>query len=415
MTRPACRLCRGVSTERLLDLGVQPLANSILRPGDLDRQEPMYPLVVQVCLDCWLVQLEDFARREEIFHADYSYFSSFSTSWLEHAARYATTMIKRLHLGPESFVVEVASNDGYLLKNFVAAGIPVLGVEPSDNVAAAAIAIGVPSKITFFGRNSAADIHEEHGGADLIVCNNVLAHVPDLHDFVGGLAELLKPDGVITIEAPHLLRLLEQSQFDTIYHEHYSYFSLSVLQRLFARFGLEVVDVEELPAHGGSLRMFVLHQGVAAPTEAVSRVVAEERAAHLEETDTYIQFQQKVQTVKEELLAFLADEREGGRSVVAYGAPAKGNTLLNYCGVGTSEIAFTVDASPHKQGHLLPGSHLPIRAPQDLLDAKPDTVLILPWNLRDEIMNQMRAVLDWGGHFAVAVPRLAVLDEGALR
>ncbi len=409
-TATPCRFCAGTEVVPVLDLGEQPLANSYLTTAQVraPELEPKYPLRVRICTQCWLVQLEDFARREDIFNEDYSYYSSFSSTWLSHASDYVEKMTDALDLDGSSLVVELASNDGYLLRNFDARHIPVLGVEPCAGVALAARAIGVRTEIMFFGTEAASQLAASYGHADLIVANNVLAHVPDLNDFVGGIKVLLKPEGTVTIEAPHLLQLLREGQFDTIYHEHYSYFSLAVLCRVFAAHGLAVVNVEELETHGGSLRTFVRHDGAQEVDPNVARVLRAEKACGLESLDTYRQFGTKVESVRDGLRDFLTAAARSGRRVAAYGAPAKGNTLLNYCGVGPSDIEFTVDASPHKQGMYLPGSHIPIGAPQRIRDERPDDVVILPWNLRKEITKQMADAIATGTKFWVAIPSISV-------
>ena len=405
-----CRFCAGTDVVPVLDLGEQPLANSYLTEIQMQEPElePKYPLRVRVCTQCWLVQLEDYARREDIFNDDYSYYSSFSSTWLSHAADYVEKMTGTLDLDRSSLVVELASNDGYLLRNFDARGIPVLGVEPCAGVAGAARAIGVRTEIVFFGTDTASQLAASYGHADLIVANNVLAHVPDLNDFVGGIKVLLKPQGTVTIEAPHLLQLLREGQFDTVYHEHYSYFSLAVLCRVFDAHGLAVVNVEELETHGGSLRTYVRHAGAQDVDPSVDRVLRAEAAGGLEALDTYLEFRTKVESVRDGLRNFLAAATQSGRRVAAYGAPAKGNTLLNYCGIGPSDIEFTVDASPHKQGLFLPGSHIPIGGPQRIRDERPDDVVILPWNLRKEITHQMADAIAAGTNFWVAIPSMNV-------
>jgi SAM-dependent methyltransferase len=404
-----CRSCGAELRHSVVDLGLQPLANSYLEREQLDEPEPVYPLHPYVCDTCWLVQLQEFASPDEIF-SDYAYFSSYSDSWLEHARVYAEEMIDRLGLGPDSLVVEVASNDGYLLRNFVSRGIPVLGIEPAKNVAEHAIAAGVPTEIVFLGRETALELQGRGVAGDLVVGNNVLAHVPDLNDFVSGLATLLAPDGTLTMEFPHLLRLVEEHQFDTIYHEHYSYLSLTAVQHVFARHELAVEDVEELATHGGSLRVFAGHaarnRGAGV---AVERLLERERDAQLLDVRTYERLGRDANAVRDDLVAFLREARGDGRSVVGYGAPAKGNTLLNYCGVKPDLLAYTVDRSPHKQGRFLPGSHVPIHAPEHLLADRPDFVLILPWNLKDEIVEQLSAVREWGGRFVVPIPEVRVL------
>ncbi|CAN5379014.1 class I SAM-dependent methyltransferase [soil metagenome] len=403
-----CRFCGASLRVVFADLGTSPPSNAFLRADQLDQAEAHFPLCAYVCESCWLVQLPAFQRPEEIF-ADYAYFSSYSSTWLAHAERYAAMAKARFGLGPQSLVVEVASNDGYLLRNFQAAGIPVLGIEPAANVAAAANAAGIPTRAVFFGAVTAAGLAAEGQRADLLVGNNVLAHVPDLNDFVAGLAIALKVDGVLTMEFPHLLRLIADNQFDTIYHEHFSYFSLATVRRVFASHGLRIFDVEELDTHGGSLRIFAcLEAAPHASIAAVPALVERERAAGLERRDTYVEFNDSVRRTKRALLAFLIEAKAAGKSVVGYGAPAKGNTLLNFCGVRTDFIDFTVDISPHKQGLFLPGSRIPILAPAAIAEARPDYVLILPWNLKDEIVAQMGHIRDWGGRFVVPVPRLEV-------
>lgn len=406
-----CRFCGQPLSRTLLDLGTSPLANSYLRPEQLTAPEPFYPLRVYLCEACLLAQLPPAARPEEIF-GDYAYFSSYSESWLRHAEQFAETACRRFRLGPASRVVEIASNDGYLLQYFVRRGVPVLGIEPAANVAAAAEARGIPTLTRFFGAALAGEITAERGPADLVVGNNVLAHVPELNDFVAGVKVLLAPGGTATFEFPHLLRLLAEDQFDTVYHEHFSYFSFTTVRRVFAAHGLELFDVEELPTHGGSLRIYARHaEGDGRPASPrVAELLAREKAAGLLDPATYDAFETRVHRVKRDLVRFLLDAQEAGRTVAAYGAPAKGNTLLNYCGVGRDLVAYTVDLSPHKQGLYLPGTRLPIEAPDRLRERRPDYVLILPWNLKEEIVRQMADVRGWGGRFVVAVPRLEVLE-----
>ena len=409
IVRPGCRACGAPLHVSVVDLGLQPLANSYLTAADLDGPEPRYPLHPYVCDRCWLMQLESVATPEQIF-SDYAYFSSYSDSWLEHARTFVVRITERLALGSEHLVVEVASNDGYLLRNFVEREIPVLGIEPAPKVAEHAIANGVPTEIAFFGEEVAEGLRSRGVRADLLIGNNVLAHVPDLHDFVSGLSTLLAPRGTLTMEFPHVLRLLEEAQFDTIYHEHYSYFSLAVVRDVFARHSLAVFEVEELPTHGGSLRIYAAHADDGRPEDgSVADILRRERSADLTSPATYKRLDASARSVKRGLLAFLEEARRVGHTVVAYGAPAKGNTLLNYCGVTTELVPFTVDRSPHKQGLFLPGSHLPIRAPEDMLAAQPDYVLVLPWNLKSEIVQQMAEVRTWGGRFAVPIPELTVL------
>jgi SAM-dependent methyltransferase len=368
--------------------------------------EPFFPLHALACDQCFLVQLEEFETPEAIF-SDYSYFSSYSTSWLEHCRRYVEMATARFGLGRSSQVVELASNDGYLLQYFVERGVRVLGVEPAANVAEVARERGIPTEVAFFGKQVASSLAAKRQ-ADLLIGNNVLAHVPDLNDFVAGIKELLAPRGVVTMEFPHLERLIEERQFDTIYHEHFSYFSLLTVRRVFAAHDLSVFDVEEIPTHGGSLRIYACHADD--PTRKVSDEVrgleAREERAGLTDIETYVAFGGAVQQEKRDILESLIGLKNDGKTIVGYGAPAKGNTLLNFCGIGTDFIEFTADRSPHKQGCFLPGSHIPIRAPEEIERTRPDVVFILPWNLREEIMEQLRFVSDWGGRFLVRAPAL---------
>ena len=406
---PRCRCCGEALSETFADLGMTPMANAFVAPDRAAGMEPFYPLHAMVCGTCRLVQLAEFESPAAIF-SDYLYFSSVSESWLQHAERYAEAMTARLGLGPATPVVEVASNDGYLLRNFVRRGIPVLGVDPAANVAEAARAAGVPTEVAFFGEATARRLRAAHPAPRLMAANNVLAHVPDIHDFVEGFRILLAPEGLATFEFPHLLRLMVENQFDTIYHEHFSYLSLLVVRRLFAEHGLMVREVEELPTHGGSLRVHAVHAGLpgAAPDASVARVIAAERAAGLDDTEAYRRFARGVVEAKCDLMDFLVRARREGKRVAGYGAPAKGNTLLNYCGVGPELLPFTVDRSPHKQGLLLPGTRIPVLAPEAILQERPDYVLILPWNLREEVSRQMAAIRGWGGRFVVPIPRLQV-------
>ncbi len=406
MNELACRFC-GRSLEHVfVDLGLSPLANSFLPADRLDADEPKFPLTVYVCDRCYLVQLPEFETPENIF-SDYAYFSSFADTWLEHVARYAADMTERFALDSDSRVVEVASNDGHLLKNFADRGIPVLGIEPAANVARAAEAIGVPTLVRFFGAELATELAAEGRQADLLAGNNVLAHVPDLNDFVEGMRILLAPGGVLTMEFPHLAQLMAENQFDTIYHEHFSYFSFGTARAVFAAHGLTLFDVEELPTHGGSLRIFGRHEAdTSKPVSArVDELLERESSLGLDDLEHYLSFDQQVRTVKRSLLDFLHGARDAGKAVAAYGAPAKGNTLLNYCGVGTELIAYAVDRSPHKQGLYLPGTHLPIHPTSKVFETRPDYLLILAWNFKDEIMEQMAGIRDWGGEFVVAIPR----------
>lgn len=404
-----CRACTAPLVESVVDLGAQPLANAMIAAQAADRMEPTYPLHAYVCSACRLMQIVDYETPEAIF-SDYTYFSSFSDTWLDHARRYSAAMIDRFGLGPAARVVEVASNDGYMLRWFADAGIPVLGIEPAANVAEVARGKGIPTEALFFGRDTALRLREAGQAADLMAANNVLAHVPDINDFVAGFAVLLKPHGVATFEFPHVLNLIEQVQFDTIYHEHFSYLSLGVVAGLLHRHGLEVFDVEEWPTHGGSLRVFARRPGGpgGAPSPAVAALLAREAGAGLDGPEAYRRFGRRVVDVKANLLEFLVGAHRAGRSVVGYGAPAKGNTLLNFCGVGPEFVAYTVDRSPHKQGRLLPGSRIPVHAPERIAQTRPDYVLILPWNLRDEIVDQMSGIRAWGGRFVVPLPQVEV-------
>jgi 2-polyprenyl-3-methyl-5-hydroxy-6-metoxy-1,4-benzoquinol methylase len=388
---------------------MSPLANSYIEADHWNTMERFYPLHVYVCNHCFLVQLESIARPEEIF-SDYAYFSSYSDSWLEHARRYTECVIKRFGLNRQSRVVEIASNDGYLLQHFIAEDIPVLGIEPAKNVAEAALKRGIPTQSRFFGEAAARDLVREGHQADLIIGNNVLAHVPELNGFVRGLKILLKPKGVTTLEFPSLIRLMEENQFDTIYHEHFSYFSLVAVERVLARHGLNVFDVEELPTHGGSLRIYAGHQNDRNKRvgERVLDLLAREKHAGLLNLEHYLSFGEKVKETKRKLLKFLISAKKNGKTVVGYGAPAKGNTLLNYCGIRTDFIDYTVDRSPHKQGHLLPGTRIPVYSTEHIRKTRPDYVLILPWNLKEEIMEQMGYIRDWNGRFVVPIPEVQV-------
>ncbi|MBK9308739.1 MAG: class I SAM-dependent methyltransferase [Nitrospira sp.] len=409
MGRSRCRSCGSTLEQTFVDLGMSPLANSYIKSEQRNRMEPFYPLHVYVCGQCLLVQLEEFSTPHDIF-SDYAYFSSFSDSWLAHAKLYVDMIVERFSLGRDSRVVEIASNDGYLLQNFVARGIPALGVEPAANVAEVAKTNGITTKVAFFGEKAARDIVAEGWAADLIIGNNVLAHVPDLNDFVGGLKLLLKTRGLITMEFPHLLQLMEQNQFDTIYHEHFSYFSFLAVEQVFARHGMKLFDVEELSTHGGSLRIYAAHQDDASKPigQRAKELKSREEALGFGRFDHYLSFGPQVEATKRKLLSFLISAKQEGKQVVGYGAPAKGNTLLNYCGVRTDLINCTVDRSPHKQGHFLPGVRIPIYGPERIREAQPDYLLILPWNIREEIMEQMSHIREWGGKFVVPIPEVKV-------
>ncbi len=405
-----CRHC-GIALEHsFVDLGFAPPSNAYVYAEELSDPEVHYPLRVKVCHQCWLVQTEDYARAEELFSADYAYFSSTSSSWLEHAADYARTITERLRLGPESFVIEVASNDGYLLKNFVAAGIPCLGIEPTASTAAAAEELGIPVMREFFGEALGRQLADEGRSADLIAGNNVYAHVPDINDFTRGLAAALKPEGTVTLEFPHLVPLIEQTQFDTIYHEHFSYLSLTTVARIFAAAGLRVWDVEELPTHGSSLRVYGCHAAAAiATTDRVDALLAREDEFGVTRLETYTEFQKRADRVKDDLLAFLIEQKRAGRRVAAYGAAAKGNTLLNYAGVRPDLLPYVCDAAKSKQGKFLPGSHIPIHSPEALREDPADYVVILPRNIADEVQTQLSDLVRAGVRFVTAVPELSIL------
>jgi hypothetical protein len=392
----------------VLDLGEQPLANSFLSKADLDRPEEVFRLCVRVCNTCWLMQTDATPDPRAIF-SDYVYFSSYSDLWMRHARDYCAAMTARFGIGRESFVIEVASNDGYLLRNFVMDGVRCLGIEPAENVAAVARKADVPTESVFLGAQTARDIVSRHGRADLMAANNVLAHVPDINDFVAGLAILLTDSGVLTVEFPHVANLIELCQFDTIYHEHFSYLSLAAVETIFARHGLSLFDVEELPTHGGSLRLYVRH-GAAEPSERLIALRAREAALGITTPAYYERFNRRAQGVITAVRGFLAEAKATSKQVVAYGAAAKGNTLLNACGATTAEIAYAVDRSPHKQNKWLPGSHLPVFAPDRIAETKPDYVFILPWNIKGEIAAQMKHIGGWGGKFATAIPELQVFE-----
>lgn len=404
-----CRHCSAALSHVFLDLGCAPPSNAYLDAAGLTAPELNFPLKLHVCDQCWLVQTEDYASADALFSPDYAYFSSVSRSWLAHAADYAQMITQRLALGPDSFVIEVAANDGYLLKNFVAAGVPCLGIEPTASTAAAAEALGIPVLREFFGAALGAELAAQGRRADLILGNNVYAHVPDINDFTRGLAAVLKPEGVVTLEFPHLMRLLELNQFDTVYHEHFSYLSLHTVARIFGAAGLRVWDVEQLPTHGGSLRVYGCLAGASrADSPAVAAMLATERERGMQALPVYQAFQAQADAVKDDLVLFLIEAKRQGKRVAAYGAAAKGNTLLNYAGIKPDLLPYVCDAAPSKQGKFLPGSHIPVLAPELLLQRRPDIVLILPWNIAAEVVEQLGAVRQWGGQFAVAVPRLTV-------
>jgi SAM-dependent methyltransferase len=406
-----CRFCNTPLTQVFLDLGAAPASNSFLKPEELNGPEAYYPLKLFVCPDCFLVQVDEIKSSAEIFSSEYVYFSSFSSTWLAHAKAYVEATLPRLGLGPDSLVMEIASNDGYLLQYVREAGVPALGIEPPASTAAAARAKGIESLEEFFGVGLAERLAAEGRRADLIVGNNVLAHVPDINDFVGGLRIALKPGGLVNMEFPHLYRLVESAQFDTVYHEHFSYLSLSTVRRIFAAQGLRVFDCEELPTHGGSLRIHARLESdpLARDTVRLDAVLRMEQAAGMLTTAYYQGFQERAERIKAELLGFLAEQTLARKKVAAYGAAAKGNTLLNFCGVKPGQVAFVCDASPHKQGLFLPGSRIPVLHPDAIAQERPDFVLILPWNIKAELMNKLDYIRQWGGRFVVPIPSPEVL------
>ena len=412
MTTATCRFCRSPLSETFADLGMSPVSNAFLKQDQLNRKEAFYPLHAFVCGTCKLVQLEQFESPEAHFNDEYAYFSSYSESWLRHASEYVDHMCGRFSYGKSSQVIEIASNDGYLLQYFVQKAIPVLGVEPSANVADVARKKGVETLVKFFGVETARELAAQGRHADLLLGNNVLAHVPDLNDFVAGMKIVLKPAGVVTMEFPHLLRLMQQNQFDTIYHEHFSYFSFLTVQKVFAKHGLTLFEVQQLKTHGGSLRIFARHDADSTKPvlPAVDALLAEERKAGLDDLAVYADFPDKVRTTKRKLLQFLIDAKASGKSIAAYGAPAQGNTLLNYGGIRSDFIDYAVDLSPHKQGMYLPGTHIPVLAPDRIYQTRPDYLLILPWNIKQEIMQQMAGIRDWGGKFVLPIPEVTVLE-----
>jgi 2-polyprenyl-3-methyl-5-hydroxy-6-metoxy-1,4-benzoquinol methylase len=404
-----CRFCAKPLKDIFVSLGSSPFSNSYLSKDQLHKNEQFYPLDVYVCEGCFLVQLPEFKSPESIF-GDYAYFSSYSETWIKHTKEYVDKMVKIFGLNDKSYVVEIASNDGCLLRNFIPLGIRVLGVEPARNVAEVARQKGVPTEVAFFGTATAERLASQGKQADLLLGNNVLAHVPDINDFVKGLKILLKSTGVITMEFPHLMKLIDESQFDTIYHEHFSYLSLIVVEKIFDKHGLELFDVEELPTHGGSLRIYGKHKEDV--SKAISSRVTDLRKRELNagyaDISFYGEFKNKISALKSDILKFLDDTKKAGKSMVGYGAPAKGNTLLNFCGIGTNYLPYTVDKNPYKQGRFLPGSHIPIESPDKIKETKPDYVLILPWNIKEEIMGQMAFIKQWGGKFVTFIPRVNI-------
>ncbi len=410
--RSSCRFCGTALKHKFADLGMTPLANSYLKASQLNRMEPFYPLQACVCENCFLVQLEELESHENIF-SDYAYFSSYSDYWLEHARIYTEMITERFGYNGQSFVVELASNDGYLLKNFVEKNISVLGIEPAENVAKVAEGKNIPTLTQFFGSELAQELYEDKKQADLIIGNNVLAHVPDLNDFVNGMKILLKPDGVITMEFPHLQQLVENNQFDTIYHEHFSYFSFITAEKVFARHGLILFDVDELSTHGGSLRIYARHDNdsTKAVTNKVNSLRKREEELGYNDLDIYLEFNEKIKKTKRDILRFFYAVKEEGKSIAGYGAPAKGNTLLNYCGIDSDFIEYTVDRSPHKQNHFLPGTHIPVYSPDKISETQPDYIFILPWNLKKEIIDQLAYTREWDCKFVTPIPEVAIFDQ----
>jgi SAM-dependent methyltransferase len=405
-----CRFCHHELTYEFVDLVNSPPSNSFLTEEELNEPEAFYPLKLYVCGNCFLVQIDEYRKSEEIFSDNYVYFSSFSKSWLEHARKYVEMITSRMDLNSESLVIEVASNDGYLLQYFKEKGIPCLGIEPANNTAQVARQKGIETITEFFGSKLADQLVRRGTQSDLLIGNNVLAHVPNINDFVQGVKTVLKPEGAVTMEFPHLLHLIEGTQFDTIYHEHYSYLSFHIVRRIFSKYGLEAFDVEELPTHGGSLRIYAKHQGDESrdTSTRVWELLEKEKSTGLDRLAYYQNFQAKVDRVKYELLSFLIEQKRRGKRVIAYGAAAKGNTLLNYCGIKKDLIPFVVDASPHKQGRFLPCSHIPVVGEEKIKATQPDFVLILPWNIKDEIMDQLDYIRDWDGNFVIPIPRLII-------
>ena len=409
-TKPACRFCNSILEHTFVDLGMSPLCESILTAEQLNRMEPFYPLKVYVCGNCFLVQLEEYVSREDIF-TEYDYFSSFSDSWLEHCKNYTELMIERFKLGEEHHVIELASNDGYLLQYFVEKGIPCLGIEPAKNIAKVAVEKGIATIAEFFGVKLAQEMSQAGQKADLLLGNNVLAQVPDLNDFVGGMKIILKPQGVITIEFPHLMRLMEGNQFDTIYHEHFSYFSFIAAEKIFTKHGITLFDVEELKTHGGSVRIYGRHveDSTKPVTGRVLEMKGRELQAGFDRMESYSSFAEKVKETKRKLLEILIDLKRQGKRIVGYGAPGKGNTLLNYCAIRDDFLDYTVDRNPYKHGKFTPGTHIEIFPPDRIMQDRPDYLFILPWNLKDEIMKQMSFIREWGGKFIVPIPEAIIL------
>ncbi|MDR8390233.1 class I SAM-dependent methyltransferase [Aliifodinibius sp. S!AR15-10] len=405
-----CRFCNEELSDVFVDLGMSPLSNSYLKASELDQAEQFYPLTAMVCPSCFLVQLREYESPSDIF-SDYAYFSSYSDSWLEHARQYVEMVTERFKISKDSLVVELASNDGYLLKNFLANGVPILGIEPAENVAQAAIEKGIPTLVEFFGRELAEKLASENKRADLIIGNNVLAHVPDINSFVGGIKTLLKPEGVATLEFPHLLNLIEENQFDTIYHEHFSYISFLAVSAIFDSHGMNIFDVDEIPTHGGSLRIYASHKKSShKEQDSTSALIDKELAAGLDQMSTYYTFSEGVQQVKRDLLEKLIEIKNEGKTIAGYGAAAKGNTLLNYCGIRTDMVDYVVDRNPNKAGKFLPGTHIPVKDVSTIKEDKPDYLFILPWNLKKEIIAQNSFIREWGGKFIIPIPQVQIID-----
>jgi hypothetical protein len=410
MGNSKCRFCGTKLSHTFIDLGMSPLANSYIRPEDLQKGEKFYPLHAYVCENCFLVQLEEFETPQAIF-SDYAYFSSYSVSWLQHSKNYVEMITERLGLTSKSQVMEVASNDGYLLQYFLEKGIPVLGIEPAENVAKIAEAKGIKTLAEFFGVETAKKITESEKKADLLIGNNVLAHVPDINDFVDGMKYVLNKNGMITMEFPHLLNLIRYNQFDTIYHEHFSYLSFTTVKAIFEHHGLKIIDVDKLPTHGGSIRIFAVHRenNNLQPSGNVGELLDEEKASEMTDLSLYQRYSESVKKTKRNILEFFIREKNNGKSIAAYGAPAKGNTLLNYCGIRDDMIDYTVDRSPHKQGTFLPGTRIEVKSVEEIKKTKPDYLIILPWNLKEEIMEQNNYIIEWGGKFVTLIPEVNVL------
>ena len=407
-----CRFCKSALTNIFLDLGMSPMANSFLKSTELDTKEPHYPLCSYVCSNCFLVQLDEFEKPQEIF-SNYAYFSSFSTTWLDHVEEFVNQLINQFKIDKEKHVIEIASNDGYLLQHFKKKDIPILGIEPAKNIASYAESKGIPTINKFFGVDTAKELAQNGQKADFLIAFNVMPHVPNLNDFVNGLKMLLNPDGILIIQfSAYLLKLIELNEFDMIYHEHFSYFSLGTLKKIFSELKLKIFDVEELSIHGGSLRLYIIHEenNSYQKSTRVDQLLEKEKQFGLLETSTYDNFTKNIQNVKQNICNFFVEARKENKKIVCYGAPAKGNTLLNFCGIGKDFIEYTVDKNPHKQELFLPGTHIPIYSPEKVLSTKPDYLLILPWNLKDEIIEEMNFIRDWNGKFVVLIPKIEIIN-----